>query len=192
MPRPASTAMLAASSATQLEPAFFVLATFATGPVYLWTGLGSLSWNGHTWLGVGSLGGISMIDEGSTVEAKGIVLSLSGIDTTLLPDVMTELVLGLPVAVYLGLFNGGSLIASPFTAWAGRMDQPTVDVDGTHATISIACENRLVDMNSSPGRRYTNDDQQRYQPGDLGFSFVNSIQEITLFWGSAPTTSGTI
>jgi len=32
-------------------------------------------------------------------------------------------------------------------SWAGRTDQPTIEMDGSTATISINCENRLVEMN---------------------------------------------
>lgn len=196
MPRAMSSAMLAAI-AGPCSPAFFVEAYFATGPgtvapVYIWSGFGSIVWNGQTWLGAGTLGSISMIEDGSTVEARGIQLSFSGFDATLLPDVMTEFALGQPVIVYVGLFSGGSLIATPLTAWAGRTGQPEVSVDGSGARITIECETRLVDLNTPVGRRLTTEDQQRDWPGDLGFIFVNQIQQITLYWGSAPTTAGTV
>jgi len=138
------------------------------------------------------LGSISPIDEGSTVEAKGLTLGFSGFDTTLLGDVMSEFQLGLPALVYLALFTGGVLIADPVNAWAGRIDQPTIQTDGASASIWINCESRLLDMSTSVDRRYTADDQQRDWPGDLGFNFVNAIQEMTLYVGTAPTTSGTI
>lgn len=192
MPRAMSTAMLAAINASELFPAIFVEATFATGPVYVWSGMGSITWNAQTWVGIGSLGSISTIDEGSTVEAKGIALTLSGIDPTLLADVLGEFSLGQPVTVYLGLFNGGALIDHPITSWAGRMDQPTIEVDGKAAMITINCESRLLDMNTAVDRRYTADDQQRDWPGDLCFNFVNAIQEMTLYWGTAPTSAGNI
>jgi len=188
--RAMSTAMLAAFSGTQLAPAIFMTATFNSGPVYLWTGYGPLVWNGQTWLGIGSLGSIGLIDEGSTVEAKGIALQLSGIDPVLLADVLGEFALGQPVQVFLGLFLGGELIASPVTAWSGRMDLPKIDIAADKANITINCESRLVDLNTACGRRYTQEDQQRDYPGDLFCMFVNSIQNVTIYWGTAPTSSG--
>src|SRR5580704_16235080 len=102
--RAMSTAMLAAFSGTELQPAVFLSATFNSGPVYLWTGYGPIVWNGLTWLGIGTLGSIGMVDEGSTVEAKGIALQLSGFDPVALANVLGEFALGQPVQVYLGLF----------------------------------------------------------------------------------------
>lgn len=192
MPRLMSSAMLAAIAAGELFPALFVEANFATGPVYIWSGMGPIDWNGHTWLGVGTLGSVSAVSEGTTVEARGITLTLSGIDPALLTDVLGEFVPGLPVIVFLGLFNAGALIASPLVSFSGRMDQPSVDIDGISSAISINCENRLIEMNVAVDRRYTADDQQRDFPGDLGFNFVNAIQEMTLYWGTSPTSSNNV
>lgn len=195
MARPMSSAMLAAIQAPQLNPAIFVEAHFSTGIVYIWSGTGTVSWNSHSWIGVGSLGSVSTIDEGSDVQARGVTLSLSGIDTSLLADAIQGIQIGLPVIVYLGLFTAGSppsLIADPVSAWAGRMDQPTVDVGGETATISINCESRLLDMNVAIDRRYTHDDAQIDHPGDLGFQFVTSIQEMNVYWGRTPSSSNNL
>jgi hypothetical protein len=187
MPRTMSSAMLAAIQSGNLQPALFVTASFLTGPIYVWTGYGSIAWGGHTWLGVGTLGTISVIEEGSTVEAKGVALGLSGIDPTLLADVLTEFQIGAPVAIYLGLFSGAALIADPIVAWAGRMDQATIDVSGQAAVISLGCENRLLDMNVSSLKRLTNDQQQFDYPGDRGCEFVSSLAMARIFWGTTPT-----
>ncbi len=94
--------------------------------------------------------------------------------------------------VYLGLFAGGAPIASPITAWAGRMDQPTITVGGETADIKINCENRLIDLNTSVQRRYTNDDQQLVAPGDLGLSFQSGIQEVVIYWGVIPSSKNNV
>jgi hypothetical protein len=193
MPRSITTDQLAALQASGLLPAFFVTATFRTGPIYVWTGFGSIAWGGHTWLGIGTLGAISVIEEGSTVQAKGITLTLSGINAALLADVLTEFQLGAPVAVYLGLFSGGrTLIGDPIPSWAGSMDQPTIDVAAESAVISINCESSLLDMNIPVYRRYSNEDQQLDFPGDKGLEFVSAIQETTIYWGRVPNNQNNV
>lgn len=195
MPRSISGDFLAAIQAGELLPAFFVQIQFVSETLCLWTRIGTINWNGQTWQGVGSMLGISQIEEGANVQARGIVITLSGLDPIELPEVLSDFKLGLPVAVYFGLFEASApttLIASPVFAWAGRTDQPTVEVDGTTATISINCENRLVDMNVAVDRRYTNEDQQRDYPGDLAFQFVDALQEQTLYWGRTPTSSNNL
>lgn len=183
MPRTTSSATLAALQSRDLQPAIFVQAAFASTTVYLWTGVGSVTWNGHTWTGLGSLLSLSAIEDGATVDARGISIVLSGLNPALLADCLGDFKLGLPVTVYLGLYSAGVLVDTPITTWAGRMDQPTIEFGADEATISINCENRLLDMNVAVDRRYTNEDQQLDWPGDLGFQFVNAIQEMTIFWG---------
>ena len=150
-------------------------------------------WGGHTWTGVGSIGSVSTIEEGSTVEAKAITLTLSGLDSELLTGITDEFQVGLPVAVWLGVYDDtGALIADPVCAFSGRMDQPTLDVAGTTASVSINCESRLVEMNVAVDRRYTNEDQQLDFPGDRGFEFVNGIQEAQIYWGRSPSSKNNL
>lgn len=192
MPRNLSSGMAAAVAAQELRPVLFVQAQFKSGMLYVWSGFGGYSWGGHTYTGVGSLGSVSTIEEGASVEAKGITLNLSGIDPTLLTDVLTDFKLGTSVVVYLGLFSpDGTLIADPVISWAGRMDQPSIDVGAETATISINCENRLFDMNVAVDRRYTNEDQRLDHTDDRGFEFVNAIQELNIYWGRAATNTNT-
>ncbi len=187
-----SSAMLAAITSQQIQPALFVQIIFADDTIYLWSGYGSISWNSQTWTGVGMLGQISTIEEATTVEAKGVVLTLSGIDPTMLAEALQEVQLGASVTVWLGFFSGTSLIFSPIIAWAGRVDQPTFLIGGETASLSINCESRLLDMNVAVDRRYTLEDSQMDDPGDLYCMFVNSIQEITLSWGASNLTNANV
>jgi hypothetical protein len=189
MPRAMSADYLAAIQSAALRPALFVEANFTSGPIYVWSGVGPIAWGGKTWTGLGSLGNVSMIEEGATVEAKGITLTLSGIDPSMLTGILDEFQVGLPAIVSLGLFDAaGALIADPVGCFVGQMDQPTLDVTGTSATISINCESRLIEMNVAVDRRYTNEDQQRDYPRDRGLEFVNSIQEAQIYWGRTPSS----
>ena len=44
-------------------------------------------------------------------------------------------------------------------------------------------------MNVAVDRRYTDEDQQMDYPGDLGFQFVNGIQEAQIYWGRSPSST---
>jgi len=193
MPRNLSNDIIAALSAPVLNLAVFCLLTFKSETIYLWTGVGDTTWNSHTWSGIGSFLNFTGPEDSSVVEAKGLTVTLSGIDTTLLPEALIDYKLGLPATIYLALYSSpGTLIDNPVVAWAGRMDQPTIDISGNEATISIALESRLLNMNCAIDRRYTQQDQQMTWPNDLGFMFVDGIQQITLFWGGFPTTSNNL
>jgi F5/8 type C domain len=348
MPRPMTPAILAAFCSRGFSPVIFIQAKFNSGTVYLWTGYGSISWNGQTWLGLGSLLSLSTVEDAATVEARPVSFIASGFDPTLLPDCLGEVTLGAPVTIWLGALsatpnagscpenltsntsnppfvasassatveaawlafngatangwgtaglpcwlqldigagngwildsygiaggyagapngpqawtlegsndgstwttldtqtgqttgwgfagggailnnytiaapgttayryfrlnitanNGGALteidelylnnaaptpnglvIPDPVILWSGGLDQPTIDIDPKTATINFLCENLLVAMNVAIDRRYSQQDQQMGWPLDLGFSFVNALQENDiLWWGQAP------
>lgn len=189
MPRSMSAGMLAAFQANQLNPAIFIQAQFKTGIVYLWSGLGTISWNSQSWIGIGSLISVSVVEEGATTDAKGISISLSGVNNSLLADALQEFQVGSPVVVYLGLFGGTplALLTDPVISWAGQLDQPIIDVGADTAIITINAESRMILHNVSVVRRYTQDDQVIDFPGDTGFQFVNSIVNQNLYWGRTPT-----
>ena len=184
MPRSMTTAMLAACGSPAFAPTLFVEIGFVSGPVYLWSGMGRIVWNGNTWVGRGSLLSIGQqIEDGATVEARGITITLSGLDAALLSSIEGEVQLGLPLIIWLGAMAGGAVVADPVMLWSGGVDQPTIEVDGQMAEIRLNGENLLVMQNVPVERRYTIQDQQQDWPGDLGFLFVDSIQEQTIYWG---------
>lgn len=184
---------IAALEAPLLRPAFLVSMVFATETVNAWTGTGTLTWNGSDFIGTGTLGEVAVVEEGSTVQARGTTLTLSGIDISLLGSALNDLRQGLPVTIWFALFDDTpAIIGNPVIAFRGRMDQPTITVNGTTATIAINCESRLMDLNVPAQRRYTNEDQWRDWPGDRGFEFVNSVQEVTIYWGRTPNSSNNL
>ena len=189
MPRTSNNALLTALLSPETQPSLFVELTFASAVVRMWSGLGSVTWGGHAWLGMGSLMAISGVEDAATIEARGMTVTISGLDPNLLSESMTDFKLGLPARMWLGFWSGGSLVADPLPSWAGRTDQPTIDVAPDVVTISIACENRLVDMDVPADRRLTNEDQQMDWPGDLGLQFVDGLQEAALVWGQHATVT---
>lgn len=193
MPRPdASDLFIQALGQPYLYPALFVAMQFASGNVYLWSGYQPQLFNGQVYTGVGSLLGISTIEDGASVQARGIQVTLSGLDPSLLGMALDEFQVGVPVTVSLGLFGtqGAALVNSPVVAWAGVTDQPTIDVDEKTASIAIACESLLVRMNVPVPYRYTNQDQQLFYPGDTGFAWVPAIQSIPIYWGQNENSDG--
>jgi hypothetical protein len=184
----ATTAFITACASANVRPAIFVAADFVDGTVYVWNGIGSIDWNDQTWTGIGSLGSVSTIEEGANVQARGATLTLSGLDPAILTEVMTQYKVTAPVTIYFGMFDAaGALIEDPIISFRGRMDQPTLTVNGPSAALNIQCENRLLDMNVSVESRYTDQDQKLTYPDDRGFEWVNAIQQVTIFWGRTPT-----
>jgi len=194
MSRDLTSAVQAELLKMKVKPVIFVEAVFTSGTLRVWSGIGTVSWNGQTWTGVGNLGGISPISEGTEPHADGIELSLSGIPSDLVTKALGECRPNAPVKLWFGFLDEAeAVIADPYQSFGGRMDVPSVEEGGDTSTIKLRVENRLVDFNRARERRFTHEDQQIDYPGDLGFEYVAGHQEWNGVWGkpgSTATSSG--
>lgn len=177
---------IAESQAAVTRPVLLAWFDFPEEPVRAWSGVGTLSWDGATWTGVGTFGEIAAIEETLDVRATGGEFRLSGVPSELLLEVSQTPLQGRPVKLWLGFMaeDWQSLAAEPVLLFQGRMD--TLDLtDGANtAVIVLRAENRLRDLERPRLRRYTTEDQVTEFPGDLGFAFVPELQEAEIHWGS--------
>lgn len=154
---------------------------FDSGAVRLWNGYGDIVINAATYAGAGQFLNISSVEENAEIGAKGISIALSGISSTIMSYALNENYQYRIVNVYVGSLSGGT--ASSYKAFSGRMDVMTIQEDGETCSISLTAESRLIDLERPRVRRWTSEDQKALYPGDLGFDFVNSLQEAEIQWG---------
>lgn len=183
MSRDATAGFLTELDGVLVRPVIFYEGEFASGFLRLWSEPGEIVWNGHTWVGAGNLMGISEVVETSKVTSQGLTASLSGIPSALISLVHTQARQGKPGLVYLGfLDDAGAVIASPYLAFSGRLDVPSIEDSGDTCTISINYESRLVDLQRARVWRYDDQSQRSIYPDDAGFSYVASLQNQELLW----------
>lgn len=195
MPRNFSPAMVAALSQKVVPLALFCSIAFANEIVYVFSGVGQLTPAGpaadplstfpygQTFVGAGEFGRISTIPQSKQVIAQNITIGLSGIPSQLLLDSIGQVRLSGTATVWLGFFDSnGALIADPIQLFLGSLDVPTVTDDSNTCDIAITCENPLIGLNLAPNHQFDDADQQIRHPGDLGFSFVDNLQNLQLFW----------
>ena len=182
----------------RLRMAMLAELVFDTNPLYVWSGLGSLVWDGRTYLGTGTLGQISQIEETSDVRSNGIQLSLSGIPSALISVALGTQYQGRPCRVRMAFFDASNvLIDDPVQVFSGLLDVMQVVDSGNSCEILVTAENRLIDLERpSEVRYYTDADQQRYSAGDLGCQFIEKLQTKEIVWGRvrsspAPATQPT-
>jgi hypothetical protein len=164
-----------------VQPCILVDLTLTTGVIYIWSGIGTLTYSGHDYLGVGSLGTLGDITEGTDVKADGTTITLSGIDPALLNDCLNDIQLGAPVTIWFALFGDGAL-TSITKLCVGTVDKPTIPISPDAITITLAIENRMINLQRASNRRYTSGDQNYYYPDDSGFLHVEELGDIALVW----------
>jgi hypothetical protein len=176
-------------SASQLAPIILVSLSFST-PLNLWSGYGTITYNSTGYLGIGTLGTISPVEETTDLAARGITMQLSGVPTAQIAIALTENYQGRECSVlFAAMASDGTLVSTPVTVFSGRMDVMSINDDGQNATIGMTAENKLVDFRRPRELRYTDEEQKALFPSDKGLEFVNAIQEKQIYWGNPKFSS---
>ena len=179
---PSNTA--AAMASALVRPVTFCKIEFAAGTLYLSNGLGSYTWGGETWTGLGDFASVQTIEEADDVRPYGITLQLSGLDSTMWTTALQLDWYLRPVTLYLACVDADDeLIDDGTQIWAGVIDGMDVScgADGGDI-ISMTCESELANFERASHRKYTNEQLQADYPGDLFFSAMAQIQGAKLRW----------
>lgn len=191
-------------------PFFAVDLNFESGPLYFWTGYGDLSINGVTYLGVGTLVNISAVEETTEIEAKGAVVTMTGIPSSFLSLALAEPYQGRECKIYFGLWLNNRTITTQANdtittedlfefatetdtrylteIFSGELDQMNISEEGNTSTIGVTAENVLIKLERPVVRRFTNEDQKSRFPSDKGLEFVAGLQDKEIFWGRKAST----
>lgn len=185
MSRSLTTGLGNALQADTVAPILIAKINTAGGDVRVWSGIGNLGFGGETYLGVGSFGGISEVEENTSLAAAGVSFSLSGIPQEMISLMLAQVQHNRPATVWLGALDltTGGLISSPYQVFTGYTDVPSIDEGAETASITLTAENRLIDLERPRTRRYTTEDQRIDDSTDKGFDFVPSLQDATIIWG---------
>lgn len=156
---------------------------YPSGAVRVHDAVGTIRIGVNDFEGVGKFGSVELVEEGMEVIARPVVLKISGVDSSLLAEAMTQVVQGSPVTLYLALFNTETmgLVDEPEVLWTGRTDGPAIRLAADNSEISQRCEHLLRRPHLIA--RYTDADQQLAYPGDRGLELVPKIPGYPGKWG---------
>lgn len=184
MSRGLSTENLNAADSDVPVPIYFLSLDFASGVVYMHSRIGTITWGGNDWIGVGSFGEISAVEETSELSVKTVTYTLSGIPNEFISIVHEEHYQGRAARLYLGFIDRTTrqLVDTPFILDTGRMNVPEISDDAT-CQVTLTAQSRISLWDRPAIRRYTDADQQKRFPGDKGCAFVNQAAQKELNWG---------
>lgn len=148
----------------------------------MWTGFGDKTINSNTYAGVGDAIKISQTGETSDLSVKGLTITLSGAKSSLVEKALAEAYQNRTCKLYFGLV-GQSDVIELFT---GRMDKMVIRDGPESATIALAVEHKLVALERSVVRRYTEESHKSLVTGtDTFFSFLADLQDKPITWGKS-------
>ena len=170
---------------------FAVKAEFDTDDIRVWTGIDDLTINSETYTGAGTLLSISNTEDNLELKSNGVVVSLSGMDDTIVNYALTENYQNRPITIFMGYVMGGTNeVAGTLTLFKGRMTSLVINDTPEGSTVTIDAENRLVDLDRPSNLRYTKESQNFLHSGDTGFNRVASLQDKQINWGKSSDTAG--
>ncbi len=189
MARSLTAGMITEITSDQMRPFTAVELVLESTTVRAWSGIGDLTFTydsvSRTFLGVGTYGGVSAIQETTETKAVGIQLTLTGIPSDLVAACLAEDYQGKDCIVWFGcLSDVQAVVADPYVIFQGRTDTMALQEDTNGAKIVVNAESRMIDLSRRKLRRYTLEDQKIDFPNDLGLEFVGSIQDASVAWGS--------
>lgn len=171
----------------------------------LWTGYGTLVFEGVSYYGTGELLNISSVEETIEMAAKGATLTLSAVPSEVISLALQEPYQGRVCKIYFGMFSTDTLLQEDGTSYillqdgakiaiesqetgltevfTGYMNQMSIEEGPETSTIQLSVENKLVDLERPRVARYTSAYQKDKFAGDLGLEFVESLQDQKLVWG---------
>lgn len=179
MSRTIDSGLLTALTGNLVNPYYAVELMFDSAPLRFWTGLGDRTIGGETYLGTGSLLNIAAAEEVGDLSAKAMVLTLTGLDSSIVSLALQEPYQRRIAKVYLGEQSVNPVVE----IFSGFMDTMQISDEPETATVVLTIESKLVELERSRNWRYTDESHKARYSGDSFFSFVQDIQDQQVAWG---------
>ena len=181
---------LSSPQQTELQKAvtravYFVQLEFASSTQYLCTANITLTWGGHDWLGFGTVGGISPIEESEGVESRALTFTLSVAQQSVLALAVgaVEEYRGKIAKMYFcPLDESFQLVGTPQLCWRGIMDLMAIGVEGEEGKITLKCETSAYGLKRQPNLRLNAAQHKKRYPNDTGFDYLNDLIATPSVW----------
>lgn len=155
-------------------------------PVSVFTGVGTMYFDGKEWIGAGGIGAIDTIGEATDGSAIGVRATLYQVPSEFRDDVAAQAVKGVLLELWVGAFDENfQEVTAVKKIWTGRLDTYKIVDGGETLSVEVTGESRARDQTRPAIKRFTDEYQQRRHPGDFFFQFVSQMTEIPILWAKA-------
>lgn len=183
MSRTVTSAVDAAFAGDNVPLLVFVQFDFDSGTSRITNNAYDVTWDGHTWRGLGELGSIDPVQEGADLQAYSLAMQLSGVPVANIAVALEEQYQGRACTIWAAPLSASyAVLADPVIVFKGLIDDMPVKL-GKTATVQVNVQSRLADWDRPRVRRYNDADQQAAYPGDRGLEFVEQMVEKQFVWG---------
>lgn len=177
--RSVATAIATALAQPVLEPWLAIELGFDAGYLRLWTGIGDRTIDGQTYLGVGTILSIGGLEEVADLSARQVSVQFQGIDRAITAIALSSPYQRRPARILFGVMGEiGHVVV-----WAGQMNRMTTVDDGERVSVTLELDSRLVELQRSRVRLYTEASQKARDPSDTFFDWTAKLIDQDVVWG---------
>ncbi|WP_114286026.1 hypothetical protein [Candidatus Halocynthiibacter alkanivorans] len=155
---------------------------FDSGDFAMFTGLGNVTYGGVTYTGAGQCLQVGDTTGDTTDGSSGLAVTLSGIDAEIISLAELEEFQRRRVTVYLALFDDEGQLTEADVFFDGLADDMESNDDPASPEVTLACEQRALDLSRPRPFRYLPEDQKKRFAGDTFFDLVQTIQNRDDTW----------
>jgi len=195
--RDISTDNVNALNSSVVRPILFARMDFGSGVKRFHTEVGprtatTVLYGAELYLGIGAFGGISGdIKETVSAAPEGVQLSLTGVDPAMIADATTDDYHRRDVDILFGFDDiNGELIDDPVIVWSGYMDHAVISLGQSMGELTLVCESRGTNGRGRSDLRFTDEDKQAANSGDLAGEYVFRMVDLQLKWGGDQVAAG--
>ena len=183
-------ALKAGAESSEFNYVVFVKLAFPSATVRAHNGVGTYSFGGEDYLGVGAFGSIDAMEDTLDLTSKPINVTLSTINQEIIDALLVDDVFGRDADIFLGSINEhGELQGTPVNWYSGHME--TVDILlGAEDVVKIRIQSRASRLKLRNNKRYTLEEHQAEFPGDKFFEFLPFVMEAQVEWGGQQVRTG--
>lgn len=182
--------LLAGATGPVFNYLVFVKLAFPSGTLYAHNGVGTYSFGGDDYLGVGAFGSIDAIEDNLKLLNKPVTVTLSSITDEIITAITSDDVFGRDADIYIGVLNDdGELQGTPDNWFSGHMETVQLSL-GEEDAVAIRLQSRASRLKLRNNKRYTLEDHQAEHPGDLLFEFLPALMEAEVTWGGEKVRTG--
>lgn len=206
MPRNVTQEVIDQYASGSVYPVILAQMFFDSGTIGMWTGYGTIEYDGIEYFGGGNFIGISPIKETQETKAEGVVVSLNGIPSSLIALALTEKVRGRPFRLSIATAATSQLVlteaqpgsvlteegdnvllenefaTTPYRIFSGMMDYMEFTDNGETANIRLYVESVMIIGQRNKPSRYTPEEQRKLYAGDKGLDLINRLQDAEIVW----------
>jgi len=188
--------MLTAVQADTGEFFHLISLAFSAATTYLTTASSDVTWSGDTYTAVGGALHFDAVQEGLALQAQQVRLTMDGVDTTIITDLLGQNFIGRTAIIWLAHFAAdGTITADPYMRFSGLLND-RFEVEETFARQAGTCTVRttitspLTRFSEVRGIRSNQASHSHHFNGDTFFRHINGIAGRKIFWGGTEAKVG--